>query len=357
MKAIFAIVLLVMSSVFFPQPAGLAQLEEELEVSGIVAGQEPAALVNHKLVKKGDVVGKVTVLEINPQGVVFAYEEKKITVPLGTKYNLGTEKAQRNDLFSSEEEATSDTVEISINLPSELDFLTKAEILNLRRQRVFEHPELVDKDYRPSEAVFGQIQDKRPWWGMQGIFYHGAGNKSIDGPSEESRYLLNPFLLLALQEMYAYVIYEPVVSAKLAYPEPVKLIWEKNRRWAKAKFAVRDFLNFLKRYKTPDAGTNEFYLVDYNARDFGFNFLALIPEKSVNITTPMQGGKAYPLVQYIHCGGSCGYPGGCNNMSPHEEHLRIKAVSLPALAYFKLWRKQPASTSQEADLVFKIEIN
>ena len=75
-----------------------------------------------------------------------------------------------------------------------LDLMKKTEILELREKYVSEYPELLNAAYKPSEDVFGQVEDGKPWWGILGISYYGSGQKSIEGPSKDSRYIINPFL-------------------------------------------------------------------------------------------------------------------------------------------------------------------
>ena len=88
-------------------------------------------------------------------------------------------------------------VDLQVLASAELDRLSKADVLRLRRQAVMTQAPLLAADYVPSEAVFGQIVDGAPWWGIEGQFRHGPGPRSIEGPSEESRFILNPFLLVA----------------------------------------------------------------------------------------------------------------------------------------------------------------
>ncbi|MBI3593062.1 MAG: hypothetical protein HY099_06250, partial [Nitrospirae bacterium] len=71
-------------------------------------------------------------------------------------------------------------LDIELQPITELDFKSKAEVLKLRTEAVYRYPQLVSKDYKPSEPVFGQIEDGAPWWGVLGISYYGNGEKSIE---------------------------------------------------------------------------------------------------------------------------------------------------------------------------------
>ena len=53
----------------------------------------------------------------------------------------------------------------------------------------------------------------------------------------------------------------------------------------------------------------------------------------------------------------CGYPGGCNNGSPHQPETEFIIDAYPASATFKLWRQQPDSPDDPADLIYDITIN
>ena len=60
----------------------------------------------------------------------------------------------------------------------ELDFMTKKEVYDLRKRSVLQHNGLIREGYEPSEAVFGQIEDKKPWWGIYGIYGLGPGQRA-----------------------------------------------------------------------------------------------------------------------------------------------------------------------------------
>ncbi|MBU1853273.1 MAG: hypothetical protein KJ957_04450 [Candidatus Omnitrophica bacterium] len=58
----------------------------------------------------------------------------------------------------------------------------------------------------------------------------------------------------------------------------------------------------------------------------------------------------------IHCGGSCGYPGGCNNVSPEALDFRVKVNELPANIHVKLWRNEPENVNQKPDMLFMLDL-
>jgi len=111
----------------------------------------------------------------------------------------GPAAATRSDVLVTGEAAPAGAVTIGLYDPIELDGMTRAEVEQLRTYYVDKHPELV-REYTPSSAVFGQIVDGLPWWGVEGQFCDGPGERGIDGDSEEARWVINPFLLLGVDE-------------------------------------------------------------------------------------------------------------------------------------------------------------
>jgi len=116
---------------------------------------------------------------------------------LRTGAKMPQAREHQNRLATGRQAVTPAAVPMDIAAPAEFDFKSKAEILDWRKEAVMRHPELIQGKYEPSDAVFGQIADRASWWGIEGEFFHDSGAKSIEGVSEESRFVLNPFLLVA----------------------------------------------------------------------------------------------------------------------------------------------------------------
>lgn len=248
--------------------------------------------------------------------------------------------------------SAAETIEVPLNSPRKLDGASRQDILSLRRQYINKVPELKPKNYEPNMDVFGQIQDGKPWWGLLGICYYGNGENSILGNSKESRFIINPYLLIGVEELNAHRVRPAPSSTREFYPKPVSLVWSKDSSNAKVTYDVSAYYQKASEYSFPEA--HSLYLSDYNARDFGFNYFAIDLAESENITAAFN--KIMPIVQFIHTGGSCGYPGGCNNKSPSETDLEIQWQKLPAKIYIKLWKNQPAEVEQKADMVFILEL-
>lgn len=246
---------------------------------------------------------------------------------------------------------------IGVNPPVEFDGKSKGEIFSLRAGYVSAHKSLLKGGYRPSEAVFGQIVDGKPWWGLEGQFCKGDGQHSIDGASEESRFICNPFLLLAVDTLRPW---KREGRCDPVYLQPVSLQWQAAERRALAVYDMSDYYDRVSRTGFPVASARSatLYLKNLNARDFGYEYLCLDTASCSNIGRRDSAGMFKDCVQllgFIHCGGSCGYPGGCNNGSPLEPDLHFSIGRLPAVMRCKLWKSMPADTRSEPDFTFIIE--
>lgn len=245
-------------------------------------------------------------------------------------------------------------LEITLNDPVELDGMTKAQVDQLRRDLVGRYPELVQSPYEPAAAVFGPIVDGKPWWGLNGQFCYGPGEMSTAGPSEESRFIANPLALLVLD---TFLIYPRQQDCEPAYVRPQRLFWAGDKPQAYLSFDVSRFFQERGAQGLPTWST-DFSFDHLNARDFGYNFLYVDPRRSRGIRSVPQGRVLQQpclLRGFIHLGQSCGYPGGCNNGSPHQPELYFVFTELPARMVCKLWKQPPRDHRQAADFEFVVE--
>jgi len=251
--------------------------------------------------------------------------------------------------------SASGCLNIRINDPIELDFLSKEVVYALRKKYVDQHSSLIAGSYLPSEHLFGGIVSGKPWWGLEGVFCKGDGRHSIDGLSEETRFWANPFLLLALDECKAFRMGDSPCFA--VYPKPLSLLWCASERKAVVTYDMSQFLR-QKAEVFGQARDITFFVENYNARDFGFGFAYAPPELSKKVSDAGTGRllkEPCALASFIHLGRSCGYPGGCNNGSPYQPQLYIRVDSIPATLYCKLWYKAPKDPAQPADFTYIIE--
>lgn len=262
------------------------------------------------------------------------------------------------------------TIPIAINPMVEFDFKKKKEILDLRAKMVAQHADLLTGPYVPSGQVFGQIVDGKPWWGIDGLFVYATGEKSPEGFSEESRFVMNPFLLIGLVEERLWVIKKPISRREALPPEPTRLQWRLGSEPAvEIDYNVRRYFDGLKRDAELhfEGGQREGYLkfsavrqlglITYNAQDFGFQYLHFVPSQTFGVATKIPGREPVKLRHYIHLGGSCGYPRGCNNMSPATPELSIELVELPAAMQLKLWKKKPQNVNEQGDITVFLRMN
>jgi len=248
---------------------------------------------------------------------------------------------------------TASMIAIPIHEMMEFNFKTKQEMYELRKAFVASQKQFIGDNYKPSDDIFGQIQDGKPWWGILGKSYYGPGEKSISGPAEESRYLTNPLLLVGLDNGKAFIVRHKNIEPLPIYPIPLSLYWGDGVKEAVVKYDVSTYWSGAARVHMNPEDRPNFTLVSYNARDLGYNYLYISPEESQNIVSPPSPAK---IKQFIHVGQSCGYPGGCNNISPRQDELIIKVNQLPAIAHIKLWKNMPTDIYAPADMVFIIEM-
>lgn len=263
--------------------------------------------------------------------------------------------ARINNLFIDTKDSS--TYNVPINEPIELDFLTKQKVFDIRKKYAAACQPVVPKNYTPSEIVFGQITDGKPWWGLVGQDYYDAGQHSIDGLSEETRSINNPLLLFMLDAIYG--IASVNLNGPDLYPKPISLTFKPSQKTISVVYDISGYNtaadNYLKTAVQENfVNENEYLLQGVNARDFGYNFAyaystqnIVFDDSSNNLSTNVQ-----ELVDFLHTGGSCGYEGGCNNGSPNQPYLHFKTTALPAQLSIKLWKKSPQNKDDSADIYF-----
>jgi hypothetical protein len=276
-----------------------------------------------------------------------------------------TQQISSNRLSLGAQAKVQSAFNLDINHPSEYDFLSRVDIENLRKSFANQHPELLLYQYTPMPAIFSQIEDGKPWWGLDGQVFYDSGSKSIDGLSEESRFINNPFMLVCANMLLSGYHYDAskfpskedfALSGLPLECAPSQAVVYPRESREDITYNVTSFLQAsAKIVELPlQLGSAPFDLVAYNARDFGFNYIAVSPRYSQNINKTSD--RPIEIAQYIHCGGSCGCNGGCNNMSPYIDGLHsLSLKALPAHAYVYLWRARPTSVDQSPD--FMVHLN
>ena len=274
--------------------------------------------------------------------------------------------AAGNELSLGEEARSEAPTVVAINSATQFNWKTKDVVLNMRRLAVNCYPDLLKEKYIPSQIVFGAIRDNRPWWGTAGEAVFGSGDSSILGPAEESRFILNPFMLVGINSATLgiwnrdKITPEDIANADFPfYWSPEQLKFDAKNASAHLTYNVSDFLKRINASgKLAHAVTTpKFSLVAYNARDFGYQYILVDLKKSSNVANECQSAEPARLHQFIHCGGTCGYPGGCNNMSPFTPEIdRLNFTTLPAHLVVNLWKNRPFS-QQPADFSMTIDLH
>lgn len=276
-----------------------------------------------------------------------------------------------NELAAGPKSSVEDELDVTINKLENFNYLTQEQILGLRAFHVMKYPQLLGKSYKPNNVVFGQIIDNKPWWGMRGAFLFGSGDRSIEGDSEESRFLVNPYLLVAPSPWSAEIWdldklpEEELNKADFPYCWfPCSLKYQPKNLTVSAFYEVSDFdrsidkLNqFLTAKDKSSLPIRTFGLVCYNARDFGYNYIYVPIDQSKNIKNPNDPRSPIAIEHFIHSGNSCGYPGGCNNMSPAMPAIdNFQVTNLPATVKVLLWKQKPHSAQSPPDMTVFIEL-
>jgi len=250
----------------------------------------------------------------------------------------------------------SDLLPVAVMPMTEIDLQTKSAILAMRRRSVESYPQIWGAPYAPSRFVFGELKSGKPWWGLLGKFYYGRGMLSSEGPSLETRFLNNPLLLIGLQETQPHEVTDEKFPATAVCPEPLSMMWHRSRLWARVLYSIREYHRYQDRVRHPDAGSRQFVLNTYNAKDYGFNHMAIDWDQSWHVLPLARAKGIRALRDALRVARHCGIAGGCNDAGDPASGIVIGVLELPAVAVIKLWQWRPASEAQIPDMIFVIEM-
>lgn len=269
----------------------------------------------------------------------------------------GFSPVHANELATGNQARSLVPIIIPVSAPVDLNFKSRDAILGMREKAVEKYPQLLLDMYDPGEC-FDLLEGGKPWWGLYGLHVYREGNRSIEGPSKESVYLMNPFRLVAAEGNNIGVFRRNSLTPPEMQTPGFPFNWnsksvkfDARNSMSQETYDVTGYHRGLAKWLSKlsaDRVVQEFSLIAYNARDFGLNFMYLDPKNSINVRK-WASRDALEIPQMIHCGGSCGYPGGCNNMSPHRAELDNNRLNkLPARAYLKLWHDRPRDPNTAA---------
>jgi hypothetical protein len=281
--------------------------------------------------------------------------------------SLTVASCRANELEIGDGAKSDGAVDIPITRVESFNYLTRDQIIAKRTAQVNKFPQLLAKPYEPSFTIFSQIVDNKPWWGMHGAFVWGEGMRSIEGPSEESRFVLNPYLLVGVSSWSCEIWdKEKINDSDLNQPDfpfcwnPVELSLSPRDKCAAETYDVSLFKRSLENWsdQLKDKEENrEFGLIAYNARDFGFNYIYVPIDQCTNVKNINNASGPVDIKQFIHCGNTCKYSGQCNNMSPAQESIdHFRYENLPATVKVLLWKDRPATAQTPADMTVSITL-
>jgi hypothetical protein len=244
--------------------------------------------------------------------------------------------------------------------------MKKSEILAIRSQAVQEHQNLISGSYVPSEDVFGQIVDGRPWVGLEGVSFCEKGPNISRGQAWQSQQICNPFILVAADVYISSNRFDRVhFKNKEALGEggcpsrcqPSQISINPDLSQGNVTYDVSQFIRNANSFYNPALTVHDlvFDLEACNARDFGYHYLYVDPAKS---SVDSNGcNRTVQIGQYFHCDNNCGLNGGCNNISPDVLELaNFRLIGLPARCHVVLWKEAPTSNvPTKPDFTFDID--
>lgn len=236
--------------------------------------------------------------------------------------------------------------------------------LLLRRKESVKKSVFNNNSYRPTDAVFGGIQDKTPWISLKNSI---CIDQKLDpshvskGPAALSRFIENPNVLIGIMPPYVMNINENSLNCTR---EPLKFIpsqmtYDKNHNTVTAYYPMSYEVMNQRVNKNRKSVPLYFTLTGLNARDLGYKFATvsdsdgvLFMNNGANISSDVIEFK-----DFIHVGSACGIPDGCNNLSPYQPALDFYFISIPAEITLKLWKDKPIAKFMPADFSYKIIFN
>lgn len=249
----------------------------------------------------------------------------------------------------------SSPVDLKINPPTEINGFSREEIYNLRKYAVVGSV-FAFSGYDPSKSpVLEQIESGKPWIGLSSEGAYDNKKFITKGVSEETRFLNNPNILIgiALTTVRHCFGNEGNIAD---YTLPQRLIYSKQGNKVTVIYNFTNYYNKLLNCKEAGIENQIFRLTGVNARDLGYPFAYAYNVKNIIFTQQNNiGNEITEFQDFIHVGGSCEVPGGCNNGSPRQYNLEFRLQALPAdietYMVIKLWKERPSTTAAPADTI------
>ncbi|MBR5129853.1 MAG: hypothetical protein IKV03_01325 [Alphaproteobacteria bacterium] len=246
-----------------------------------------------------------------------------------------------------------------VNAPRELDFATIDDVFRVRKNMIKKYPIFFSGNYNPlASSAFAQVKSKKPWWGVEGMACYGPGQKGIEGVSEESRFIDNPFSLISIEEGTALRLLPENKACPSTFVVLSSIQFDDKTKTFTAVYNVSSHLKKIEQINKGSSKILHFSFNGLNAIDFGVPYVYAMSLKNVEFLKGNNLSKSvYRFKNFIHLGGSCGYTGGCNNGSPYQPETTFSVQKFPAQIVFKLWKNKPKSISELEFLKYKVVIN
>ena len=244
---------------------------------------------------------------------------------------------------------------VRLNYPIALSYKSKEDIFALRKKYVAKSIFSIP-NYEPSQVVFGQIVSEKPWYSINICRDLKTNLPVITGPSEESRFINNPTMLVALEYpfLWSNMDNNAFCNSSVNQLIPIKISYSSANNEISVKYSELPF----------DAVSPFFYQFNgLNANDLGYRYAYVDLEKSTlklkfsdysnNLSTDVQ-----EFQNFIHLGSSCRHNGGCNNGSPRQpfSEFNYNKGDKGGEIYIKLWRQRPLNKNMPGDINERIII-
>lgn len=310
----------------------MIELKCDLELIQAGKGKKIKRLASTKpaLLKTGSTIAAVVLALVLAAAIVFL---RKPAIENPNKLAIG-----KHSLYNEK-------LNLAINPAFCLNGKTREAIISLRRKYVEEHKTLLLNPYRPDNAVFGGIVDKRPWWGMKGLYLHLQGPEATVGPSLESISIANPYCLVGIIVEDAPDWKRAIISNSDKIKDfpyvcmPEDLQWFPHLSKMEVTYNLTSYAERIREleHASPDKANCKFHVDNcyYNARDLGFNYLSSKFEPSLGTEISQD---VVPNTQILHGGHACGIP--CNNLGDGNSFNNYD-VKPPCDERIFLWRKRP----------------
>ena len=268
-------------------------------------------------------------------------------------------KTNSQSNFEQIRENTTEPVTIAIHPLESYNGNTKSEMYDIRKSYV-KTSLFYTPDYEPNEEIFGRIEDGKQWWALDKLICSREGEDTTPGLSAMSRFINNPDILVPAYFSFNLTyrdIYKEYCNGNFSRNIPKEAFYNPIDNTITVKYPMSTYVTSHKvNHFSKKATLYPLILSGINAKDFGYNYVYINNKYNISMVNEDNNAsqKIHKFLDYIHVGGSCRHPDGCNNISPYQPELEFVITSLPAGLTLKLWKKEPITKEFSADINYKI---